>query len=425
MHESAEAAGCSSSEADAASAADQWQLPFCVGPTDRLRSLLGCSCLPVVGTCCQACDGITHKDELRYAYDFLLPIGTPVLAARAGEVVAAVDWFGRGGRSKEHKAKANYVALRHAPGLYSRYYHLAKASVRVRVGQRVEAGELIGCSGNSGFSSAPHLHFDVCDVLPVETSTFALADGVTFECCAAAFSAELPPAEEPLRAPLVWAEPPTAAVPLTNGDVARGAIVVLERCRDVDFIDKVRRAQKAGATAAVVVNYEAAHVLHTMAYPKLAAPDAGVEVTIPAVMVSRDSGAALKQALHDAAAGSVDAVLGRSPHLCAREPGAAGWENAGPKSCSAYVARTQPVTFLWPAHPRGYVPDVGRAPPRAVQLASLRPQSSAGGAYKAAARARPRRQWLPLGAGAVTTCTSLPLSTSAPDHRRKSEAVIL
>ena len=410
------------SRADAAaSAPDQWRLPFCVGPTDRLRSLLDCSCMPVVGTCCQASDGLTHKDELRYAYDFLLPIGTPVLAARAGEVVAAVDWFGRGGRSKEHKAKANYVALRHAPGLYSRYYHLARASVRVRVGQRVEAGELIGCSGNSGFSSAPHLHFDVCDVLPVETSTFALADGAAFECCAAAFSAELPPPEEPLRAPVVLAEPPTATAPLTNGDAARGAIVVLERCRDVDFIDKVRRAQEAGAAVAVVVNYEAAHVLHTMAYPKLAAPGAGVDVTIPAVMVSRDSGAALRRALDDSAAraGSVDAVLGRSPHLRAREPGAAGWEAAGPESCSAYVARTQPVTFLWPAHPRGYVPDVGRAPPRAVQAASMRPHDPPpGGAYKAAARGRPRRQWLPLsGAGAVTACTSVPLS-STTDHNR-------
>ena len=161
----------------------------------------------------------------------------------------------------------------------------------------------------------------------MEASTFALADGVTL---AGRRLQRRAATSRAAAGALVWAEPPTAAVPLTNGDVARGAIVVLERCRDVDFIDKVRRAQEAGATAAVVVNYEAAHVLHTMAYPKLAAPDAGVEVTIPAVMVSRDSGAALKQALHDAAAGSVDAVLGRSPHLCAREPGAGGGRTPAP-----------------------------------------------------------------------------------------------
>ena len=45
---------------------------------DHVRGLLRCSCLP--GSCCQASDGATHTDELRFAYDFLLPVGTPVLA---------------------------------------------------------------------------------------------------------------------------------------------------------------------------------------------------------------------------------------------------------------------------------------------------------------------------------------------------------
>ena len=44
----------------------------------HVRALLRCSCLP--GSCCQASDGATHTDELRFAYDFLLPVGTPVLA---------------------------------------------------------------------------------------------------------------------------------------------------------------------------------------------------------------------------------------------------------------------------------------------------------------------------------------------------------
>ena len=167
-----------------------------------------------------------------------------VLASRAGEVAAATDCFARGGQSAEYRAKANYVALRHAPGLYSRYYHLAKKSVRVRVGQRVEAGQLLGRSGNTGFSSAPHLHFDVCDVLPSETSAFALADGSPLASCAAAFSADLPPTDAPLRAPLVWAEPPTADRPLTNTARTQGAIVVMERCAHVDFLDKVARAQE-------------------------------------------------------------------------------------------------------------------------------------------------------------------------------------
>ena len=57
---------------------EHWRLPYCIKPSDHLRSLLRCSCMP--GSCCQARDGATHTDELRFAYDFLLPVGTPVLA---------------------------------------------------------------------------------------------------------------------------------------------------------------------------------------------------------------------------------------------------------------------------------------------------------------------------------------------------------
>ena len=57
---------------------EHWRLPYCIKPSDHVRGLLRCSCLP--GSCCQASDGATHTDELRFAYDFLLPVGTPVLA---------------------------------------------------------------------------------------------------------------------------------------------------------------------------------------------------------------------------------------------------------------------------------------------------------------------------------------------------------
>ena len=57
---------------------EHWRLLYCIKPSDHVRGLLRCSCLP--GSCCQASDGATHTDELRFAYDFLLPVGTPVLA---------------------------------------------------------------------------------------------------------------------------------------------------------------------------------------------------------------------------------------------------------------------------------------------------------------------------------------------------------
>ena len=53
--------------------------------------------------------------------------------------------------------------LKIAPGQYAVYFHLKRGSVRVRVGQRVRAGQQIASLGNSGNSTAPHLHFGMQD----------------------------------------------------------------------------------------------------------------------------------------------------------------------------------------------------------------------------------------------------------------------
>ena len=87
---------------------------------------------------CLPSAGGTHADELRHALDFSLPVGTPVLAAADGVVAAAVAHRFKGCAMQGRDARAAfYVALRHADGRYSRYYHLA--SVGVRCGERVRA----------------------------------------------------------------------------------------------------------------------------------------------------------------------------------------------------------------------------------------------------------------------------------------------
>jgi murein DD-endopeptidase MepM/ murein hydrolase activator NlpD len=53
----------------------------------------------------------------------------------------------------------NWVSLRLRKGVYAFFAHLQPGSVRVRVGQRVRRGQVIGLVGNSGNSAAPHLHF--------------------------------------------------------------------------------------------------------------------------------------------------------------------------------------------------------------------------------------------------------------------------
>lgn len=104
----------------------------------------------------------SHTDAQNlHAVDFPLPEGTPVLAARAGTVMQVQDGHADGSRERERAAdRANLVRILHDDGSMAVYAHLL-AGVPVRPGERVEAGQRIGLSGNTGFSTAPHLHFAV------------------------------------------------------------------------------------------------------------------------------------------------------------------------------------------------------------------------------------------------------------------------
>lgn len=111
--------------------------------------------------------GITHKGLSAYAIDFPVPIGTPIHAAREGIVVGAEGSGNIGGMSPEFRRYANYVIIEHSDGTMGNYYHLKRGGTAVRIGQKVARGELIGYSGNTGYSSGPHLHFSVSKVDPV------------------------------------------------------------------------------------------------------------------------------------------------------------------------------------------------------------------------------------------------------------------
>ena len=97
-----------------------------------------------------------------YAVDFSLPVGTAVLAARAGTVMDLERWFHRAGEDlKRDGPRANYVRILHDDGSMAVYAHLEYNGVDVQPGQQVEAGQLLGRSGNTGYSTGPHLHFAV------------------------------------------------------------------------------------------------------------------------------------------------------------------------------------------------------------------------------------------------------------------------
>ena len=103
----------------------------------------------------------SHTGANQYATDWQMPEGTLVLAARGGVVVRVKDDSDRGGSSMDYDRYNNYVLIRHDDGTLGHYCHLRKGGCLVKVGQNVAPGDPIAHSGNTGFSSGPHLHFCV------------------------------------------------------------------------------------------------------------------------------------------------------------------------------------------------------------------------------------------------------------------------
>ncbi len=105
---------------------------------------------------------MTHvTPDSQYAVDIALPDGTPVYAARAGTVINVRHDSFRGAAVPALLDQANVIEILHDDGTIAVYAHLHWDSIRVRVGQRIQLGEYIANSGNTGFTTGPHLHFAV------------------------------------------------------------------------------------------------------------------------------------------------------------------------------------------------------------------------------------------------------------------------
>ena len=97
-----------------------------------------------------------HKNQL--SYDFNMEIGDEVIAARSGRVFEIKQDSPDNGQGEgEH----NYVIIEHEDGTMAFYAHLQQNCVTVKKLDLVEAGDLIGYSGNSGLTGGAHLHFGV------------------------------------------------------------------------------------------------------------------------------------------------------------------------------------------------------------------------------------------------------------------------
>ncbi len=107
-------------------------------------------------------DELTHADPANaHAVDFEMPVGTNVFAAREGLVLDVASDYFEGGTEANLVQRANQIRILHEDGTIALYAHLNWNTIRVVPGQRVGRGEYIADSGNTGFSSGPHLHFVV------------------------------------------------------------------------------------------------------------------------------------------------------------------------------------------------------------------------------------------------------------------------
>lgn len=142
--------------------------------------------LPVEGDAWRIDQGwhgaFSHRDpQSRYAVDINVAEGTPIRAARAGRVMQVEDEFEGAGLDLERFAgRANHVRIVHEDGSMAVYAHLEADSVVVRPGARVRQGQIIGRSGNTGYSTGPHLHFaiQVNRGMTLESIPFQFSGGI-------------------------------------------------------------------------------------------------------------------------------------------------------------------------------------------------------------------------------------------------------
>ena len=82
--------------------------------------------------------------------DYAAPVGTPILAAGEGRIVAA----------SRNRSNGNFVILQHGEQYTTKYLHLSRFARGIKAGSRVKQGQTIGYVGATGMVTGPHLHYE-------------------------------------------------------------------------------------------------------------------------------------------------------------------------------------------------------------------------------------------------------------------------
>lgn len=123
--------------------------------------------------CVQSNRGIvSHRGYDEFAYDFSMPVGTELCAARAGKVTQVVQNHDGHG----YHWPNNVVRIQHEDGTLACYAHIKKEGSRVQAGDEVKQGQVIALSGHVGNSMLPHVHFHVTDAERTKTLPLSFSD---------------------------------------------------------------------------------------------------------------------------------------------------------------------------------------------------------------------------------------------------------
>ena len=123
----------------------------------------------------------------QFTYNIPMPIGANLVAVQSGKVVGVVENFEDAQDGViDRSLSANYISIEHPDGTRALYLHLTINGALKSLGDNVNQGEVIALSGNSGWSSEPHLHFQLnecidTDERPNYTNTVCNSVPITFK----------------------------------------------------------------------------------------------------------------------------------------------------------------------------------------------------------------------------------------------------